>query len=98
MWMCCLSLTPNDLEPEQIMNKFLRIVRQFFPIQLVLIVFSPIIVGFVIDNELVDSRSIVVNLIWVLFFTVPAALLKSKVIYRLSVFIYSLVGFIEICH
>lgn len=80
------------------MSKFLRILNEFFPVQLLLIVFSPIIIGCLIDYELIDSRFVVIDLIWILLFTVPAAILKSKVLYRITVFIYFLVGFIEICH
>ncbi len=80
------------------MNKFLKILNEFFPVQLLLIVFMPIIIGYVIDYELVDSRNVVINLIWLSLFTVPATILKSKILYRITVFIYFLFGFIEICH
>ncbi len=80
------------------MFKFLKTLKEFFPIQLLLMVFSPIIIGCIIDYDLVDSRSIVINLIWLSLFTVPAAILKSKLIYRTTVFIYFLFSFIEICH
>jgi len=80
------------------MNKTIKIFNEFFTVHLLLLVFGPIIVGCLIDCELVDSRYVVINLIWLLLFTISAAILKSKVIYRISVFIYFLVGFIEISH
>jgi heptose-I-phosphate ethanolaminephosphotransferase len=83
------------------MNKFLKnlwILKEFYPAQLVLLVFAPIIIGSFIDYELLDSRYIIINLIWLSLFTVPAALLKSKYIYRITVLVYFVLGFIEISH
>ncbi len=80
------------------MNKTIKIFNEFFPVHLLLLVFTPSIVGCFINCELVDSRYVVVNLIWLLLFTVPAAIFKSKVIYRTSVFIYFLIGIIEVSH
>ena len=80
------------------MNQFQKILNNFYPVPLLLIVFSPFIIGCVIDYELVDSRHIIINLIWLSLFTIPAAILKSKIIYRITVFIYFFFGFIEICH
>jgi len=80
------------------MNKLIKTLNEFFPLHLLLLVFSPIIIGYIINYELVDSRYILINLIWLSLFTVPAALLKSKLFYRITVLIFFIFGFIEIAH
>jgi heptose-I-phosphate ethanolaminephosphotransferase len=80
------------------MTKFLKTLYEFYPIQLLLLVFAPLIIGSFIDFELIDSRYIIINLIWLSLFTVPAAILKNQFIYRITVCIYFLFGIIEICH
>jgi len=80
------------------MKKLLKILAEFYPVHLLVLVFAPVIVGYVINYELVDSRYIVINLVWLSLFHVPAALLGRKFIYRLTAIIFFLFGFIEIAH
>ena len=76
----------------------LKALKEIYPPYLVLLVFTPIIVGFIIDHELSDSRYIIINLIWLPLFTIPYVLLRKRVIYQFATLIFFLIGFIEISH
>lgn len=80
------------------MKKYLKILNEFYPVHLLLLVFTPIIIGYFINYELIDSRYIIINLVWLTLFTVPASLLSNRIIYRITVFIYFFLGLIEISH
>ena len=83
------------------MRKFynkLKILLELYPPILLLLIFIPILIGFVIDYDLSDSRYVIINLVWVLLFTVPYCLFHKKIFYQLAILIYFLVGFIEISH
>ncbi|WP_339334951.1 phosphoethanolamine transferase [Croceitalea sp. MTPC9] len=54
--------------------------------------------GFFIDNELSDSFSLLANLMWMLGFTIPFAIFQKKWIYKIALWAYFLIGFIEIGH
>jgi len=75
-----------------------RILKEIYPPFLILIVFYPIIIGFIIDNELSDARYILINLLWLPMFTIPYIFLKKRIIYYLIVSIIFIVGFIETGH
>jgi heptose-I-phosphate ethanolaminephosphotransferase len=72
--------------------------KEIFPKYLILLVLSPIILGFFIDYELSDSRYFLLNLIWLQLFTIPLILTKKKFFYYFAASIYFLIGFIEITH
>lgn len=55
-------------------------------------------VGYFIDTDLVDSRVIITNLVWIPLFTVPTLLLRKRFIFQLTNAIYFVAGFIEISH
>ncbi len=55
-------------------------------------------VGLVIDADLFDSRYIAINLIWLPLLTIPALLLKSKLFNHVVLFLYFVIGFLEISH
>lgn len=83
------------------MKKFytgLKALNEIYPPYLVLLVLTPIIIGFIIDHELSDSRYIIINLIWIPLFTIPYILLQKRIIYQLASLVYFFVGFVEISH
>ncbi len=83
------------------MKKFhtgLKVLKEIYPPYIVLLVFTPIIIGFVIDYDLFDSRNIVINLLWIPLLTIPYVLLQKRFIYQLVSMLYFLVGLIEISH
>ncbi len=71
---------------------------QYFPRYLVMLVLSPILVGYLIDPELVHPISILINLLWLLLFTIPFCVFRKKFIYQGAVVFYFFIGFIEIVH
>ncbi|MFW5705962.1 MAG: sulfatase-like hydrolase/transferase, partial [Bacteroidota bacterium] len=75
-----------------------RFFREVFPPALLLLVFTPFLVGLIINHELVNSREIIINLIWLQLFTIPAALLKSRGFFRFATILFFVLGIIEISH
>lgn len=83
------------------MSRFLESIKslkELYPAPLLLLVFAPFLIGCFIDIELSDSRYISINLIWLSLFTIPAALFKSKWLYRFTILVYFICGFVEITH
>lgn len=79
-------------------NESRKIFRELYPLELVFLVLTPIFIGVIIDYDLFDSRYIVINLIWVLVFTISYNIFHKKIIYRLGAIVYFLIGIIEISH
>jgi len=76
----------------------LKSLTAIYPGYLMLLVFSPLIVGYFIDPDLMDPRTILIDLAWVPLFTIPAIIFRKNIFYRLADFFYFLFGFIEIAH
>ncbi|MBN2524297.1 MAG: phosphoethanolamine transferase [Bacteroidales bacterium] len=76
----------------------LRVLKEIYPPLLILIVFFPIAIGFIIDNKLSDARYILINLLWLPLFTIPYIFLQKRIIYHLIVSFFFIVGFIETGH
>jgi len=76
----------------------IKILGEIYPIKLVLLVFVPVIIGFIIDYNLSESRYIIINLIWILLFTIPYSVLHKKIIYQSATLVYFIIGSIEITH
>lgn len=79
-------------------NDILNSISLLYPPYLVVLVLGPIIIGFFIDYDLSDSFSLLVNLMWMLAFTIPFAIFQKEFIFRIAICAYFLVGFIEIGH
>lgn len=80
------------------LNKGIKVFNEFYPFYLILLVFAPIIIGFIIDYDLSDSRYFIINLLWIPIFTLPAILLKNRTPYIIASIIYFIFGIIEISH
>ena len=80
------------------LKKLLSAIKEIYPPHLLLLALTPILIGFFIDFELSDSRYIMINLIWILLFTIPLVLTKKRFFYYFANSVYFLVGFIEIIH
>ena len=76
----------------------LQTLKEIYPPFLLLLVFTPVFVGFFIDSELFDSRYILINIFWIPLFTLPASLFQQKNIYKLATVVYFIAGFVEITH
>ena len=72
--------------------------NEFYPIGLIGLCLFPLFVGSLIDIELVSFRDVLINLIWLPIFSIPALLLKKRWPLRLGAVIYLLIGIIEIAH
>ena len=72
--------------------------KYLFPRYLVLLAMLPLIAGLIIDHELVHPISFLVDLIWMLPFTLPYFILRKPLIYRITAIYYFIIGFIEIGH
>lgn len=79
-------------------NEILKSIQLLYPPYLVALVLGPIILGFFIDYDLSDGVSLLANLIWMLGLTIPYAIFQKKLIYRIAVCVYFLIGIIEIGH
>ncbi len=67
------------------MNKLegvLKVLSLLYPPFLVLLVLSPTIVGFLVDYELSDSFSMLINLMWMLVITIPYCIFQKKLTRR----------------
>jgi len=83
------------------MKRFLssfQFIKEIYPFYLILLVFIPMAVGFIIDSELIDSRYIIINLIWMPLFTIPFILLRKRIIYLFSSVLFFIIGFVQIVH
>lgn len=79
-------------------NDILKSISLLYPFYLVVLVLAPIFIGFFIDYDLSDSFSLLVNLIWMLALTIPFAIFQNKLIYKIAICAYFIIGFIEIGH
>ncbi len=75
-----------------------KLLRILFSPYLLILVLSPIVVGFIINYETSKMFWVPVNLIWILPFSLLFALINKKIIYQLTVIFYYLIGVIEIGH
>lgn len=69
-----------------------------FPRYLLLLVMLPLVAGLIIDQELVHPISFLVNLIWMLPFTLPYYIFRKRFIYSIAAVFYFIIGFFEIGH
>ncbi len=69
-----------------------------YPAGLVLLAWLPIITGYFINADLVDSRYFIINLVWIPLFTIPAILTKKRVFVQIANFLFFIAGFIQIAH
>lgn len=77
----------------------LNLLKQLYPINFLVIVFMPIILGLFIDYELFNGRYIFINLIWMVLFTIPRLFFKNaNWLYKLGSCIFFTFGFVEIIH
>lgn len=79
-------------------NEIRKLFRELYPLELVFLVLIPVFIGVVIDYDLFDSRYIIINLIWVLIFTISYNISHKKIAYQIGTIVYFLIGFIEITH
>ncbi len=79
-------------------NLIIKTINIIYPLPLILLVFSPILIGFFIDFDLFDSRIIAINLVWIPIFTIPFILLKTRFGYHLISTLYFCIGMIELTH
>lgn len=83
------------------MNKFNNVtvsLARIFPPVLLLIVFSPLVVGLVIDPKLIEATNVTINLVWVSLFTIPNVWFKRKWIYRFTLSVFFFFGLLELLH
>ncbi|MCW5515615.1 hypothetical protein [Muriicola sp. Z0-33] len=69
-----------------------------FPRYLILLVMLPLIIGMIIDQELVQPITFLVNLVWMLPFTFPYYIFRRRVIYNIAAIFYFITGMLEIGH
>jgi len=75
-----------------------KTINEIFPWDLLLLVFAPMLFGSFINLNLLDARYIIINLVWLSFFTIPAALFKRMIFFRLAAVVFFIMGFMEIVH
>jgi len=63
----------------------IKILKEIYPLYILLLIFSPIIVGVFFNFDSFDSRAIAINLAWIPLFTLPSIFSKKELlIYSLS--------------
>ncbi len=83
------------------MKKNILIIKELsaiYPAYLVLLSLFPILIGYVIDIDLVDSREIIINFIWLPLFTIPVLFFRKRFIFQFANLFYFIVGLIQISH
>lgn len=80
------------------MGKIFHALRQIYPPFLVTMVFFPMACGYFIDPALFDGRYLIINLVWIPFFTAPSLWIKKRIFYRAIVILFFVVGLIELIH
>ena len=80
------------------LKSILLILKQLFPPYLLIIANYPLLVGAFINYDLIDSREIALNFIWLLVFTIPYNLVKKKTFYKSILFFYFILSLIETLH
>ena len=73
-------------------------IKNIYPLHLILLIFTPIIIGFFIDFDLSNERDIIINLIWIPLFTIPYLLYPKKIIYYFITILFFVSGFINLTH
>ena len=87
-----MSSTENKLQ------QFLGTTKALFPFNVLLLALLPTIVGVFVDYDLVNLREIILNLIWLPFFTLPFLIWKRKILYQVVIVFYSIIGCLQIMH
>ncbi len=80
------------------MNKFIKRTDEIIPHDLFLLMNFPIIIGCFIDFALIDFRYLLINLVWLIMFSIPSILFKSSIPNKIGTIIFFIIGIIEICH
>ena len=79
-------------------KEFLIELGHILPLYLLSLVLYPMFLGFIIDFDLSNFRSFVISLIWMQIFTIPFVLTKRLFFYKLGLWVYFLIGAVEILH
>jgi heptose-I-phosphate ethanolaminephosphotransferase len=80
------------------LKSILLILKQLFPPYLLIIANYPLLIGAFINYDLIDSREIALNFIWILVFTIPYNLVKNKTFYKSILVFYFTLSLIETLH
>lgn len=80
------------------MKLLLTTLKQIFPIYLTLLVNFPILMGLIINSDLVSYRLILINFLYQTFFVILYRITKSTFIYRLGIVMITLMVLIESLH
>lgn len=80
------------------LNTVFSNLQEIFPPILLLIVYIPLLIGLFIDSVLFDIRYLIINLVWIPFFTIPFIVSKKRISYYFAVVLYFIIGLIEIGH
>ncbi len=79
------------------MNIIKRI-DNIIPFDLVLLSNMPIVVACFINFPLVDFRYIVINMVWLMLFSIPSCAFRTNVFNKISSLIFFLIGSVEMLH
>ncbi|MCK9291132.1 MAG: phosphoethanolamine transferase [Bacteroidales bacterium] len=73
-------------------------ILSLFPWQLTLLINYPLILGLIVNHPLVDTRLIVINLLYQSVFMIIVRLFRSKLLYQIGFGVYGVISFIESLH
>jgi heptose-I-phosphate ethanolaminephosphotransferase len=73
-------------------------IKEYFPLYFVVLALAPLLVGFFIESALVDFRYVLINLVWLLVFSIPFVLTQKKYFLRIGIVLFFIIGIIEISH
>ncbi len=79
-------------------NKFLNRTDEIIPHDIFLMMNFPIIIGCFIDFALIDFRYLLINLVWVLIFSIPSIFFKSSIPNKIGTILFFIIGIIETFH
>lgn len=76
----------------------LKLLKDIFPFFLSALLIIPSLISFFINIELVDKFSLFIKMLWLPVFTILYGLTRSKIIYKLTVILFFIIGILEITH
>ncbi len=79
-------------------NRTLKNILCLYPVYTVLLILYPYAVARFINPDLIDTRYILIDFVWLPLFTIPAVLSKKRFILRIANLLYFIAGFISLAH
>lgn len=88
----------NSKRKKENSMQVLFVLNFLFPMWLLLLAFFPFLVGLFINYELIDTRQLVILLVWLPVFTIPFLVSGKRFFYYLVSVLCFINGFVDLVH